>query len=43
VDNVQAYLNILAVAGIGAPPPAAEPPPPIRKPAPRRPRADSQR
>jgi membrane-bound lytic murein transglycosylase F len=43
VDNVQAYLNILAVAGIGAPPPAAQPPPPIRKPAPRRPRADSQR
>ena len=31
VDNVQAYLNILAVAGIGAPPPAQEPPP-LRKP-----------
>ena len=28
VDNVQAYLNILAVAGIGAPPPAEVPPPP---------------
>jgi membrane-bound lytic murein transglycosylase F len=28
VDNVQAYLNILAVAGIGAPVPADEPPAP---------------
>jgi membrane-bound lytic murein transglycosylase F len=27
VDNVQAYLDILAVAGVGAPPPEAEPPP----------------
>jgi len=42
VDNVQAYLNILAVAGIGAPPPA-EPPPPERKPASRRTRAAPRR
>jgi membrane-bound lytic murein transglycosylase F len=27
VDNVQAYLDILAVAGVGAPPPVAQPPP----------------
>jgi membrane-bound lytic murein transglycosylase F len=32
VDNVQAYLNILAVAGIGAPPPVDVPAPP-RQPA----------
>jgi membrane-bound lytic murein transglycosylase F len=43
VDNVQAYLNILAVAGIGAPPPAAEPPPPVRKPVPREPRLPARR
>jgi membrane-bound lytic murein transglycosylase F len=42
VDNVQAYLNILAVAGIGAPPPA-EPPPLERKPAPRRTRSTPRR
>ena len=36
VDNIQAYLNILAVGGIGTPPPAAEPPPPVTKPAPKR-------
>jgi membrane-bound lytic murein transglycosylase F len=42
VDNVQAYLNILAVAGIGAPPPA-EPPAPIVKPVPRRTRSATRR
>jgi hypothetical protein len=42
VDNVQAYLNILAVAGIGAPPPA-EPPAPIVKPVTRRTRSATRR
>jgi membrane-bound lytic murein transglycosylase F len=42
VDNVQAYLNILAVAGVGVPAPVAESPP-IRKPAPPRRRAVSRR
>jgi len=36
VDNVQAYLNILAVAGIGAPPPEATAPAAVTKPAPQR-------
>jgi membrane-bound lytic murein transglycosylase F len=36
VDNVKAYLNILAVAGAGAPPPAQEQPAPVTKPAPTR-------
>ena len=36
VDNVQAYLNILAVAGIGAPPPEQESTAAVTKPAPKR-------
>jgi membrane-bound lytic murein transglycosylase F len=42
VDNVQAYLNILAVSGIGVPPQAQELPPP-RTSTPRRPRAVASR
>jgi membrane-bound lytic murein transglycosylase F len=42
VDNVQAYLNILAVSGIGTPPQTEEPPT-LREPAPRRPRAVTPR
>ena len=36
VANVQAYLNILAVAGIGAPPESAEPVETVTQPAPKR-------
>jgi hypothetical protein len=36
VDNVQAYLNILAVAGIGASPPEATAPAAVTIPAPQR-------
>jgi hypothetical protein len=36
VDNVQTYLNILAVAGIGAPPPEDESTAAVTKPAPKR-------
>jgi membrane-bound lytic murein transglycosylase F len=36
VANVQAYLNILAVAGIGAPPESAEPVETVSRPAPKR-------
>ena len=43
VDNVQAYLNILAVAGVGSSPQVAEPPTPVMKPAPRRTRPATRR
>jgi membrane-bound lytic murein transglycosylase F len=36
VDNVQAYLNILAVAGVGTPAPEATSPAVVTKPAPKR-------